>query len=93
MVLGQPLKHSQHVVGSLITEPQEDDAAMAAGRVGTRITEAEVEGDERSLATDRCGEHVRVWMADEVFVLDGVDLVAEGNEQVLGNEGDVSRRA
>lgn len=62
---------------------------MAAGRVGAGITEAEVAGHQSALVGDRGSEHVGVGLAGEVLFEDGVDVVAESDERVLGGDGDV----
>lgn len=62
---------------------------MAAGWVGARIAEAEVAGDDSALVGDGGGEHVRVGPAGEVLIEDGLDVVAESDERVLGGDGDV----
>lgn len=40
-------------------------------------------------SADRSGEHVRVGQAGQILVRDCVNLVSEGDEGVLGRDGDV----
>lgn len=90
MVLGQSLQDGHDVVRLLVAEPQQDHAAVAAGRVGAGIAEAEVARDQRPFVGDGGGEYVGIGSAAQVFVGDGVDVVAESNERILGGDGDVS---
>lgn len=62
---------------------------MRTGRVGAGITEAEVEGDERSLVGNSSGKHGGIWSANKLLVGDGVDVVVGGDQRVLGGNGDV----
>ena len=62
---------------------------MRTGRVGAGITEAEVEGDERSLVGDSAGKHNGIWSADQLLVGDSVDIVVGGDQWALGGDGDV----
>ena len=62
---------------------------VRAGWIDAWVAEAEVEGNEGALVGDGAGEDVGVGVAGEVFVDDGVDVVAGGDEGGFGLDGDV----
>lgn len=89
VIVREVLEEGDDVGGLLIAEAEEDDAAVRAGWVEAGVAEAEVEGDEDALVGDGASKNVRVGVTGKVLVDDGVDVVAGGDEWVLGGDGDV----
>jgi hypothetical protein len=76
--------------GRLVGQSQNDDAGMAARRVGADITHALVEGDQDPLSCGGSGDHILVGRAFQALTGDGVDMVtgagqyfSRRNRQVL----------
>ena len=53
------------------------------------VAEAEVEGDEGPQVAHGAGEDIRVGVAGELLIDDGIDVVAGGDERVFGVDSDV----
>jgi hypothetical protein len=90
MVLGESSEHRDDVVRLLIAESQQNHASVTTRRISARIAEAEVEGDQRTLVADRRSEHLGIGPAREVLLGNRVDVVAEREERILGDDGDIS---
>lgn len=62
---------------------------MAAGWVGAGIAKSEVEGDQNSLVGDGSGEYVGIGSAGELLVGNCIDVVAQSEKRILGDDSDV----
>ncbi len=62
---------------------------MGSGRVLARVTEPEIDGDERPLVGDGGSEHIGIGPADELFVGHGVDVMSQLDERAGRGDGDV----